>query len=195
MIGIIDYGAGNIRSVRNALDRLGVDSIVSRDPLELDTADKLILPGVGSARSAIIALDDYGLSDWIRRNDKPLLGICLGMQLLYGYSEEGDTACLGMIEGGIHRFAEPDIKVPHIGWNRASPQGLDPLFDGLEQGEYFYFLHSFSAPVCRQTLAVSDYGRAFAAAVGHGNTRGVQFHPEKSGEAGLRLLSNFIALC
>lgn len=195
MIGIIDYGAGNIRSVRNALDRLGIDSIVSRDPLELDTADKLILPGVGSARSAIVALDDHELSDWIRRNGKPLLGICLGMQLLYGYSDEGNTACLGLIEGGIHRFAEPGIKIPHIGWNRVSPQGLDPLFDGLEQGEYFYFLHSFFAPVCSETLAHSDYGCAFAAAVRHGSARGVQFHPEKSGEAGLRLLSNFIALC
>ncbi|MDB5035026.1 MAG: imidazole glycerol phosphate synthase subunit HisH [Chlorobi bacterium] len=195
MIGIIDYGAANIRSVCNALERIGAGSFVSGDPAQLDRATRLILPGVGSAKSAIGMLRSRGLAEWIRLNGKPLLGICLGMQLLYEYSDEGSAPCLGMMKGTIHRFTGNDIKVPHIGWNTVRPTIPEPLFSGLEDGAYFYFVHSYFAAISPQTVAVTDHGGEFSSVVACGNIRGVQFHPEKSGPAGLRLLRNFIEHC
>ncbi|MEO6047456.1 MAG: imidazole glycerol phosphate synthase subunit HisH [Candidatus Kapaibacterium sp.] len=195
MIGIIDYGAGNIRSVQNALERIGAESIVSDDPAQLDAATRLILPGVGSAKSAIRRLGNSDLAGWIRLTEKPILGICLGMQLLYELSDEGATQCLGMIQGTIRRFTGTEIKIPHIGWNIVRPTISDPLFAGMEDGGYFYFVHSYFATISPQTVAVTDYGGNFSSVVVRGNIRGVQFHPEKSGSAGLRLLKNFIEHC
>ncbi|MEP7217557.1 MAG: imidazole glycerol phosphate synthase subunit HisH [Bacteroidota bacterium] len=195
MIGIIDYGAGNIRSVQNALERIGAESIVSDDPAQLDAATRLILPGVGSAKSAIGRLGNSDLAGWIRFTEKPILGICLGMQLFYELSDEGATQCLGMIQGTIRRFTGTEIKVPHIGWNIVRPTIFDPLFAGMEDGGYFYFVHSYFASISPQTVAVTDHGGNFSSVVVRGNIRGVQFHPEKSGSAGLRLLRNFIEHC
>lgn len=195
MIGIINYGAGNTRSLQFALERIGVDSFVSNCPEELDRASKVILPGVGSARSAIEVLERSGAADWLRATDRPVLGICLGMQILYNTSEEWDTTCLGMMEGSVHKFTRDgecsDLKIPHMGWNRVFHNANDRLLEGIENGAWFYFVHSYYAPAGPQAIATTRYGIEFCSAVARDNFLGVQFHPEKSGPAGMRLLRNF----
>ena len=194
-IGIIDYGAGNLRSVANALARIGVDRFISSDQKELETATKLILPGVGEARSAVAGLAERNLLEWLRHVPVPFLGICLGMQMLFERSTERDTTCLGIVQGVIRRFdAGHDLKVPHMGWNQVQP-GTHPLFNGIPSGEHFYFVHSYFAPVTSETVGRCSYGVPFAAAVAIRNYCGVQFHPEKSGRAGLRILRNFAERC
>ncbi|MGB2869100.1 MAG: imidazole glycerol phosphate synthase subunit HisH [Bacteroidota bacterium] len=195
MIGIIDYGAGNVRSVANALEKLGFDSLISGDRKKLQAADRLILPGVGEARSAMASLGKSELLAWLRDVDVPFLGICLGMQLLFDHSTERKTDCLGVIGGIIERFDNSKLKVPHMGWNTVSIREESPLFYGIGAGEYFYFVHSYYAPVSKETLGVSDYSIRFSSAVRSGNYYGVQFHPEKSGRAGLQLLKNFGERC
>jgi imidazole glycerol-phosphate synthase subunit HisH len=197
MVGIIDYGAGNIRSVSNALNRLGVIHFVSNDCSELDKADKLIFPGVGEARSAMDALNRVRLVDWLKGIKVPFLGICLGMQLLFEFTTERSTRCLGIVNGTNEKFnnQRSDLKVPHMGWNQVKHDGDCPLFTGIPQEENFYFVHSYYAPIVPATVGTTEYGLQFTSALKQGNYYGVQFHPEKSGYKGLLLLKNFIELC
>jgi imidazole glycerol-phosphate synthase subunit HisH len=195
MIGIIDYGAGNIRSVGNALDRLGQQYFVSNNIAELQRAGKLILPGVGEARSAMDSLGQIGLLHWLTSVNVPFLGICIGMQILFEHSDERDTACLGVVPGRISRFNDTKLKVPHIGWNRVNVTATSPLFSKIRDNEFFYFVHSFRASVGPNTIGMTEYGETFSAAVQKQNFYGVQFHAEKSGDAGIQVLKNFIELC
>lgn len=197
MIGIIDYEAGNIRSVENALKTLSVPYFVSNNREELAKAAKIILPGVGEARSAMNALAAVRLTEWIPTVQVPFLGICLGMQILFERSTERSTTCFGILPGVIDHFttADPTLKVPHMGWNSVTPTTASPLFSGIRAGEFFYFVHSYYAPVTQATIGVTEYGVTFAAAVQYKNFYGVQFHPEKSAAAGLKLLKNFVELC
>ncbi|MEX1139932.1 MAG: imidazole glycerol phosphate synthase subunit HisH [Bacteroidota bacterium] len=194
MIGIIDYGAGNVRSVSNALTTLGVQHFISGDVKELRRASKIIFPGVGEARSAMASLERTGVTEWIRSARVPFLGICLGMQLLFEHTSERETTCLGIMEGAVKRFPV-GVRVPHMGWNTLTLVTEDPLFQGVQSGEFFYFIHSYFAPLTAKTIGTTDYSGDFSSAIRIRNFRGVQFHPEKSGEAGLRLLSNFVILC
>ena len=197
MIGIINYGAGNIRSVSNALHRLSVSHMVSDNRNELQKADKLIFPGVGEARSAMDALAHTGLPEWLKEVTVPFLGICLGMQLLFEHTTERATDCLGIISGTNTRFIseKTELKVPHMGWNQVQHQGDNPLFSGIMSGENFYFVHSYYAPLSPSTVGRTEYGVQFTSALQQNNYYGVQFHPEKSGKSGLHLLKNFIDLC
>jgi imidazole glycerol-phosphate synthase subunit HisH len=197
MIGIVDYGAGNIRSVSNALNRLGVDHFVSNEHQELNKADRLIFPGVGEARSAMDALTRVGLSDWLKEVQVPFLGICLGMQLLFDRTTERSTDCLGILSGTNERFnsEQSTLKVPHMGWNQVQHHGDSPLFAGIASGEHFYFVHSYYAPIVPATIGTTEYGAEFTSALKQKNYYGVQFHPEKSGKIGLQVLKNFIELC
>jgi glutamine amidotransferase len=197
VIGIINYGAGNIRSVSNALNRLSVPHFVSDNRNELYKADKLIFPGVGEARSAMDALVRAGLTDWLKEVTVPFLGICLGMQLLFEHTTERTTDCLGIISGTNKRFNSEkfQLKVPHMGWNQVQQKAENPLFSGIRSGENFYFVHSYYAPIVPATIGMTDYDVQFTSAIQQKNYYGVQFHPEKSGKFGLQLLKNFIELC
>lgn len=199
MIGIVDYGAGNLKSVRKAFAFLGFESAVLESPAGLVGADRLVLPGVGSFGFAMDRLRESGLAvaldGWIR-SGRPLLGICLGMQLLTGGSEESPgVPGFGVFGGTCRRYAAG--RVPQIGWNSLSPRRPDPLLSGVEDGANFYFANSFypGPEAGADTLAVSDYHGEFPAVLGRGNIRGTQFHPEKSGRPGLRLLKNWVESC
>lgn len=197
MIAIIDSGGANIASVRFALERLGVDGKLTADPAVIDAAERVILPGVGAAPAAMAQLERAGLVECIRGLTQPVLGICLGMQLLFERSEEGDTPLLGLI-GGTCRAFDPSVglTVPHMGWNRIIPVGeaAHPLLTGVEPGSHVYFVHGYSAPVCEDTVASCRYGGDFTALVARGNFMGAQFHPERSGPAGATILANFLEL-
>ncbi|HEY6190760.1 MAG TPA: imidazole glycerol phosphate synthase subunit HisH [Bacteroidota bacterium] len=195
MIGVVDYEAGNIASVSNALSQIGTGFLVSNDPGQLASCDGVILPGVGAAPAAMASLRERNLLEFLATLDIPFLGICLGMELLYHYSEEGDTPCLGVLPGSVRKIDESACKVPHIGWNRVEFLGTHAIFEPEGRSEYYYFAHSYAARVDASTAGVVDCGIRLAAAVSNGNYFGVQFHPEKSGSAGLRLLKNFDALC
>jgi glutamine amidotransferase len=194
VIGIVDYGAGNLQSVKKAVCYLGEKTIVSAETRQLDGCSRLILPGVGSFGAGIAALRARGLDAYLltRVKDTPLLGICLGMQFLLAESEEeGSFTGLGLAAGKVSRFMQG--KVPHVGWNGV--YGLSsPLFYGIEEGAQFYFVHSYFADVSANTIARTEYFRSFSSAVKAGNAYGVQFHPEKSGDTGLRLLRNFMRI-
>ena len=191
-IKIIGYKAGNIASVQNAFKRLGVTASLANTPDEVAAADKLIFPGVGHARPAMENLVSSGLAQAIMSFPRPVLGICLGMQLMAGRSEEGNTTGLGIFSEKIIRFAR-NLKVPHMGWNDVyNLRG--PLFKGIPEGSYFYFVHSYYMPVSSEAIALCNYPEPFSAAAASSNYFGVQFHPEKSGEAGAVLLKNFIDL-
>ena len=196
MIAIIDYDTGNLRSVCNALDRIGAEYVLTDDPGVIAQADRVLLPGVGEASSAMKKLQERGLCDVIKSLKVPVLGICIGMQLMCRHSQEGDVDCLGIFDADVCRF-EPDsasgVKVPHMGWNTIG-ELKTRLFEGLEEGEFVYFVHSYAASVCEDTIAVSDNGRKFSAAMRRGNFYGAQFHPEKSGDVGEKLLRNFMNL-
>lgn len=194
MITIIDYGAGNLFSVQNALNYLGLENQISRDPAEIRAAHGLILPGVGAFPDAMRMLNASGLTDIIREEarKKPFLGICLGMQLLFetGYEFE-ETAGLGLLPG-IVRKIETSYKIPHMGWNSLEFHRPCPLLEGISEGESVYFVHSFQAQTKPECLyATCDYGTEIPALVGEGTVFGAQFHPEKSGETGLTILRNF----
>jgi len=195
VIGIIEHGAGNVRSVCNALERLGADFFIASSVDELERAHKLILPGVGEARSAMDSLARSGLLEWLPTIKAPFLGICIGMQILFDRSDERETTCLGLVPGRVRRFQGEHVKIPHMGWNRVAIRGHSPLFQGIAEGEYFYFVHSFHAPIVRHTVAVTCHEVDFSAAVQRDNYFGVQFHVEKSGNAGTQVLKNFIELC
>lgn len=189
---IIDYGAGNIQSVRFALHRLGLEGILSSDAGEIRKADRLIFPGVGHAGSAMEQMKRRGLDVLLPTLSQPVLGICLGMQLMCRSTEEGPTVGLGIFEAEVRRFHDPGLKVPHMGWNRI--HAVDsPLFEGTRDG-YIYMVHSYYAVVSPDTIATCDYGISYSAALAKDNFYGTQFHPEKSGEVGERVLENFLKL-
>ena len=194
-VAIIANGGANIASLRCALDRLGASSHLTTDVDELRRAPRVILPGVGAAADAMERLHSLGLASAIPTLTQPVLGICLGMQLLFAGSEEGDTACLGIFPARVTRFADRQgFPVPHMGWNQLVPQTGSPLTQGLEDDAYVYFVHSYAAPVGPWTDAVTDYGGEFSAIVRDANFHGAQFHPERSSRAGQRILANFLAL-
>jgi glutamine amidotransferase len=193
MLAIVDSGGANIASVRFALERLGVRSELTADPAVIRGAERVILPGVGSAVEGMKRLQARGLVDCVRGLTQPVLGVCLGMQLLFDSSEEGPTATLGLIPGCVALLpAAPGLQVPHMGWNTVLTGKDVPLLDGIAPDARFYFVHSYAGPVNAFTLASCDHGRPFAAIVQRGNFSGVQFHPERSGAAGARLLQNFV---
>ena len=194
MIAIIDYKMGNLRSVKNALSKLGAEYTVTDDPAAIIAADKVLLPGVGYAAQAMDNLRERGLVEVIRGLRQPVLGICIGMQVLCRYSEEGDTPCLDVFDTDVRLFkAQEGLKVPHMGWNSIS--NLDSkLFKGVDEGSYVYFVHSYRPGLCQDTIATSNHGGLFSAALKYENFYGTQFHPEKSGDVGEKILSNFLAL-
>jgi glutamine amidotransferase len=189
---IIDYGAGNIKSIQFAFKRLGVDAILSNNIDEIKTADKVIFPGVGEASSAMKMLQESGLDKIIPTLKQPVLGICLGMQLMCNFSEEGNTKGLGIFDVEIKRFSNA-VKVPQMGWNTVSNL-KSALFTGVKEKEFMYLVHSFYAENCIESIATTTYETAYAAALQKDNFYGVQFHPEKSSVAGEQLLKNFLAL-
>lgn len=191
-IVIIKYNAGNIRSVLYAMERIGKEALVTDDVKQIQQADKVIFPGVGEASSAMKYLRERGLDEVIRNLQQPVLGICLGMQLMCNYSEEGDTICLGIFDTAVKKFTH-QLKIPQIGWNKID-ELKGPLFDGLGKDPYCYFVHSYYAALADDTAAVTDYGEKFSSALVRDNFYGVQFHPEKSAGVGEQLLKNFLNL-
>lgn len=206
MIGIVDYNAGNIKSVERALGFLKADYILSKNPKDLEKADKLIFPGVGEAAYAMDQLKKTGfdlfLKDWAKAQ-KPLMGICLGSQIIFDWSEEGGVECLGLLHGKVNHFktvyknnsVQSDLKIPHMGWNNLEYiNGSSALFDGVDKNSDFYFVHSYLIQPADGTIvkAYADYGVKVPACVSQGSITAFQFHPEKSGKAGLKILQNFI---
>ncbi len=195
MIGVVDYEAGNIRSVANALSAIQVPYVISAEQKLLACCRGIILPGVGAAPGALKSLVEGNIDSFLCKTTRPVLGICLGMQILYERSEEGDTSCLGIIPGKVMRLSSESVKIPHMGWNEVRFRGNSPLWTGISEGSFFYFAHSYVVSVGEQTIAETDCGMTFSAAIRYKNYYGVQFHPEKSGSDGLRILKNFEALC
>jgi len=189
---IADTGVANLASVRFAFARLGVEALVSADPQVLAQADRLILPGVGAASAGMKALQDNGLNELLIGFQRPLLGICLGMQLLFTHSAEANTSCLGRLSGQVFALPSSAGPVPHMGWNSLQISKDDPFLAGVETGSYVYFVHSFAAAISSYTLASSCYGRGFSAVVSQDNVYACQFHPERSGATGSRILQNFL---
>ena len=192
MIAIIDYKMGNLRSVENALKRLGAEFTVTADADVIRSADRVLLPGVGNAAEAMENLRKADLTQVIRSLRRPVLGICVGMQVMCRHSEEGDCDCLNIFDSHVKRFVPtPELKVPHMGWNRIS--NLESkLFKGVDGGEYVYFVHSYYPELCPDTIATTTHGVMFSAALKYENFYGTQFHPEKSGDVGERIIENFL---
>lgn len=198
-VAVVKYNAGNIRSVINALRRIDIEPIVTDSATELASADRVIFPGQGEAVNTMVYLHQSGLSDVIRHLRQPVLGICIGQQLLCAHSEEGHTPCLGIFGSCVCRFpdtcAEGRVKIPHMGWNTLEHLRT-PLFDGLKEGDFVYFVHSYYVPDCAEAIAHTTYGGVtYASALHKDNFYATQFHPEKSGDTGLRILHNFIHRC
>ncbi|MBQ2007611.1 MAG: imidazole glycerol phosphate synthase subunit HisH [Alistipes sp.] len=194
MIAIVDYKMGNLRSVENALRRLGADFVVTADADVIRRADKVLLPGVGNAAEAMENLRAADLVDVIRSLRQPVLGICVGMQVMCRHSEEGDVDCLGIFDARVKRFLPaPEVKVPHMGWNKIGNLETK-LFKDLDGGSYVYFVHSYYPELCPDTIATATHGVMFSAALKYENFYGTQFHPEKSGDVGERIIANFLKL-
>jgi len=192
---IIDSGGANLASLQFAFERLGAKTEVSADATAIRSAPRVILPGVGSAGDAMTRLRGNHVADLLPTLTQPVLGICLGMQLLFERSEEGDTECLGILPTSVRRLQPKDGRpVPHMGWNQLALVRDDPLLEGIEPNDYVYFVHSFAAPVSDVTLASADYGTTLSAIVRRGNFWGTQFHPERSAQVGARVLANFLRL-
>ena len=192
-VAVIDAGGANIGSVRYALDRLGVASVLTGDADVIAASERVILPGVGAAKVAMARLRELDLIQTLRSLQQPLLGICLGMQLLFDSSEEGEVETLGLLTGRVTKLPEATgIRIPHMGWNQLAIRRESPLLAGIESGAACYFVHSYAAPVTQDCIASSAHGLPFAAVVQRGNVAGAQFHPERSGAVGARLLQNFI---
>jgi len=194
-LAIIDSGGANIASLQLAVERLGVPADLTTDPARLHSASHVILPGVGAAADCMSRLQTAGLVDTIRGLRQPLLGICVGMQLLFESSEEGDVTCLGMLPGRVRRLPNRgDLPVPHMGWNQLEFDTGSPLLNDINVGDYVYFVHSYAAPLTAATLATTNYGESFSAVVQQNNVYGAQFHPERSAQVGAQLLRNFLQL-
>lgn len=190
---MVDAGGANLGSVRQALQRLGVEPELSADAAAIAGADRVILPGVSTAAVVMQALRRLDLVEVLRGLQAPLLAVCAGMQVLFEHSEEGDVDCLGLLPGRVRRLQPaPGVRVPHMGWNRLHRQGASALSEGIDEGDWAYFVHSYAAPVDGHCLLACDHGRRFAAVVQRGRVAGAQFHPERSSRAGERLLRNFI---
>jgi len=192
-VAVIKYNAGNTASVVNALGRLGAESSVTDDANSIASADRIIFPGVGEASTAMRYLRERNLDSAIKSLTQPVLGICLGMQLMCGYSEENRTECFGIFPDRVRRFDVDGLKVPHMGWNTISSL-RSPLFCGIAEGSYVYFVHSYYVEPAANPIAASDYGVEFAAGMCRSNFYAVQFHPEKSGDVGERILENFLRI-
>jgi glutamine amidotransferase len=198
-VAIIKYNAGNVQSVLYALQRLGIDAIVTDSHDEISSADKVIFPGVGNAASAMEYLKETRLDDLIISLTQPVLGICLGLQLLCNFSEEGDTKCLGIFDTAVKKFDDSSfqnknlvpVKIPHMGWNNISDLS-SPLMNGIPENSFVYFVHSYFAELCPETIAITEYISPFSAAIKKNNFYGVQFHVEKSAKAGEQILANFL---
>ncbi|MDE6254737.1 MAG: imidazole glycerol phosphate synthase subunit HisH [Muribaculaceae bacterium] len=194
MIAVIDYDMGNIRSLGYALQRLGAEWKLTADPEEIRNASHIILPGVGNAAEAIANLKRLDLPELIMKIRRPVLGICVGMQVMCRHSEEGDAEGMGIFDAKVKRFHEaPGVKVPNMGWCQLSNME-SKLFKGIASGEFVYFVHSYFAPLCSDTIATSRHPDMFSAALKYENFYGCQFHPEKSGETGERILDNFLKI-
>jgi imidazole glycerol-phosphate synthase subunit HisH len=194
-LAIIDSGGANIASVRYAIERLGVQAELTTDPERVRSATHVILPGVGMAADCMARLQATGLVDTIKQLKQPLLGICVGMQLLFESSDEGDVACLGVLPGRVQRFPDrAGLPVPHMGWNQLQVLRPTLLMAGVHAADYVYFVHSFAAPVTDMTLASTEYGAPFSAIVQKDNIYGVQFHPERSARVGAIILRNFLSI-
>lgn len=194
-VAVVKLGVGNTASVLFALERLGVEGVLTDDPARVAEAERVILPGVGAASYASKALRERGLDEALLSFSRPLLGICLGQQLLYESSEEGDARGLALLPGAVTALPNSrDRPVPHMGWAKLRVDAEHPLLDGVANGDYVYFVHAFACPLGEAMVASAEYGRTFAAVSARGNVMGCQFHPERSGEVGARVLANFMAL-
>ena len=194
-VAVVKYNAGNIRSVDYALKRLGVEAVITADKEELQSADKVIFPGVGEAETTMEHLKEHNLDTIIKGLKQPVLGICLGMQLMCRHSEEGEVDCLNIFDVDVKRFVpqKHEDKVPHMGWNTIGKTN-SKLFEGFTEEEFVYFVHSFYVPTCDFTAATTDYIHPFSAALHKDNFYATQFHPEKSGKTGEKILTNFLNL-
>jgi glutamine amidotransferase len=192
-VAVVDSGGANIASVCFALQRLGVEAVLTGDAASILSSERVILPGVGAAAPAMARLRELGLLQTLREVTAPLLGICLGMQLLFDASDEGDTPCLGLLPGRVGLLpSAPGVRIPHMGWNTLEPLRSVSLLDGIGDGAQAYFVHSFAAPVSEDCIAACRHGQRFAAMVQRGRVAGAQFHPERSASTGARVLRNFI---
>jgi glutamine amidotransferase len=191
-IAIINYGAGNIQSILFAIERLGYTAVLTNNPDEIQQADKVIFPGVGEASYAMNKLKESGLDTLIPNLKQPVLGICLGMQLMCHHSEEGNTVGLGIFDANVIRFSN-NVKVPQMGWNQIYNLKSD-LFKGIKENEYMYLVHSYYVPNCKEAIATTNYDVEYASALQKNNFYGTQFHPEKSGDVGEQILANFLKL-
>ena len=192
MLAVVDTGCANLASVGFALDRLGVPKIITKDASIIQSADHVILPGVGAMPYAMEQLRIRGLVDVLRSLEQPLMGICLGMQMLFENSEEGAVSGLGLIEGRVELMDTGSLPAPHMGWNTLGGLCDDPLLRGVNSGDYVYYVHSYAAPISANTIATSNYGEPFSTIVRRGNVYGCQFHPERSGKVGAKILENFL---
>jgi glutamine amidotransferase len=194
-VAVIDAGGANLGSVCYALERFGVAAFIAHDPDDLLGADRVILPGVGAAAPAMTLLRDRGFDSALRASQAPLLGICLGMQLLFESSEEGDVECLGLLHGHVRRMQPAvGVRVPHMGWNTLCDLSQSASFlDGIKEGDHAYFVHGYAAPMTQDCIATCRHGEQFAAIVQRGMIHGAQFHPERSAAAGARLMANFLS--
>jgi len=192
MITIIDSGGSNISSIQFAFQRLGVECQLSHDAEIIRQSSHLILPGVSSANYAMNKLREYSLIHLIRELTQPVLGICLGMQIFFDFSEEGNVDCLGIIPGKVRKLSADNVIVPHMGWNTINIIKPDPLMKNIDTHSHVYFVHSYAAPVCNETTSITSHGSDFSASTRYKNFYGTQFHPEKSGRIGARILRNFL---
>lgn len=198
MLAIAKYGAGNIFSLCKAIERIGEPYMVTSKTEELEAASHIILPGVGEASSVIKEIESRGLVRFLQSTSKPILGICIGMQVMCKNSQEGDTECMNLFDNKVEKLKVDKlnrdvIKIPHMGWNRVE-NSKGALFDGIDNGEWFYFVHSYAPNISKSTIATTEHGGVFSAALNYKNYYGTQFHPEKSGEIGEKLLRNFLSL-
>lgn len=191
---IVDTGCANLTSLRFALERLSKHVQISDDQAVINSAERVFLPGVGSAQYAMGILERKGLIPTIQQLQQPVLGICLGMQLLTSFSTEGDVSCMNCIPARVGSLQSMGLRLPHMGWNTISGQADHPLFRGIPENDYFYFVHSYGVEISDDTIAKCEYGKPFSAAISHKNFLGVQFHPERSGKSGSRVLMNFLEL-